>query len=86
MINDLQICPTIMSQLCRTEKRYLTRDEIKAVAEWVKEGAFSSDCVRLYFWLSGPHEPENGLCFEVCLTRHEAFKVDDACYQLQIGR
>lgn len=76
---DLQISPSIMSQLCRTENRYLTKDEIHQIADFIKEMAFSRECAALYFWLMGPHDEAQGICYEVCLTTYEAFRVDQAC-------
>lgn len=73
------ISPTILSQISRTEARYLTRSELDQIAEHIKEMAFCREEAALYFWLCGPHEPANGLCLEVNLTSWEAWKVDAAC-------
>lgn len=73
------VSATIISQISRLERRYLSRDEITAIAEQVKD---NEPCCRevaaLYHWLNGPHEPANGRCLEVCLTRQEAWWVDNA--------
>jgi len=63
----------------RTERRYLTADEVDSIFHWVGD-----DTLREHLQF-GHHTPANGLCFEICLTPSEACAVDEACELLGIG-
>jgi hypothetical protein len=63
----------------RTQRRYLTEDELDQLADWVCD-----DDLRLHLdWQN--HMPAQGLCFEVCLTPEEADAVDEGCEALALG-
>jgi hypothetical protein len=63
----------------RTERRYLTEDELGQLANWVCD----EDLSLHLDWQN--HSPAQGLCFEVCLTPEEADIVDEGCEVLALG-
>jgi hypothetical protein len=63
----------------RTERLYLTRGEMEKIAEHLFPSAVSQHL------LHGQHEPANGICYAVKLTRNEHADVTAAWDELELG-